>query len=115
VVVHRDAQKIEAHQSNPNLLLSARGEVDTKPELQIFADDVKCSHGATVGQLDAQALFYLRSRGLDEATATGVLTFGFAEAAIARLGFPAMRSHLEQLLIERLPAAQAVAKEMTSG
>lgn len=115
VVVHRDAQKIEAHQSNPNLLLSAKGEVDTKPELQIFADDVKCSHGATVGQLDAQALFYLRSRGLDEATAIGVLTFGFAEAAIARLGFRAMRSHLEQLLIERLPAAQAVAKEMTSG
>ena len=69
VVVHRGAQRIDARQSNDNLLLSDQAEIDTKPELEIYADDVKCSHGSTVGELDAEQLFYLRSRGIDEADA----------------------------------------------
>ena len=72
VVVHKDAQQIDATQSSDNLLLSDRGEINTKPELEIYADDVKCSHGATVGQLDEDQLFYMRSRGVDEATARGL-------------------------------------------
>ena len=67
--MHPNAVKTDAQQSNKNLLLSRDAEVDTKPELEIYADDVKCAHGATVGQLDEDALFYLRSRGLDESAA----------------------------------------------
>ena len=86
VVVHRDAQHSDASQSNHNLLLSEDAEIDTKPQLEIFADDVKCSHGATVGQLDERALLYVRSRGLGEAAARALLTFGFAEDVLARMG-----------------------------
>ncbi|MCC5863440.1 MAG: Fe-S cluster assembly protein SufD, partial [Gammaproteobacteria bacterium] len=103
VLVAEDAQKIEAHQSNNNLLLSRECEVDTKPELEIYADDVKCSHGATVGQLDATALFYLRSRGLDEDTARGLLTFAFAEEVIARLGIAPLAERLSGTVIGHLP------------
>ena len=103
VLVAEDAQKIEAHQSNNNLLLSHECEIDTKPELEIYADDVKCSHGATVGQLDATALFYLRSRGLDEDTARGLLTFAFAEEVIARLGIAPLAERLSSTVIGHLP------------
>ncbi len=103
VVVHEDAQHIDAHQSNNNLLLSERAEVDTKPELEIYADDVKCSHGATVGQLDADALFYLRSRGLDEAVARGLLTFAFADDVITRIALAPIRHRLETAVLGRLP------------
>jgi len=103
VLVAEDAQKIEAHQSNSNLLLSRDCEIDTKPELEIYADDVKCSHGATVGQLDETALFYLRSRGLDTETARGLLTFAFAEEVIARLGIAPLRQRLSRTVIGRLP------------
>lgn len=78
VVVHKGADGTDAQQSNHNLLLSDDAEIDTKPELEIYADDVKCAHGATVGQLDETALFYLRSRGLDNNTATQLLTRAFA-------------------------------------
>jgi Fe-S cluster assembly protein SufD len=77
-VVHAGADGSDAHQANHNILLSQRAEIDTKPELEIYADEVKCSHGATVGQLDRTALFYLRSRGLDQQTAMRVLTRAFA-------------------------------------
>lgn len=77
VVVARDAQKTNAHQSNKNLLLSRKAEANAKPELLIYADDVKCSHGATVGEMDANQLFYLRSRGLDEVAAKGLLVEAF--------------------------------------
>ena len=86
VLVHRDAQHSDASQSNHNLLLSPDAEIDTKPQLEIFADDVKCSHGATVGQLDERAVHYLRSRGLGEDTARALLTFGFADDVLARMG-----------------------------
>jgi len=84
-VVHPDAQRSDARQINRNLLLSAGAEVDTKPELQIEADDVKCSHGATVGCLDREQLFYLRSRGIDHDSAQALLTFAFARETLQRL------------------------------
>ncbi|MGB5622801.1 MAG: Fe-S cluster assembly protein SufD [Gammaproteobacteria bacterium] len=102
-IVHQDAQKIEAHQSNSNLLLSEQAEVDTKPELEIYADDVKCSHGATVGQLDQTALFYLRSRGIDEEAAKALLTFAFAEAVVGRVGLEPVRRRLETAVAGALP------------
>ena len=104
VLVHRDAQHSDASQSNHNLLLSPDAEIDTKPQLEIFADDVKCSHGATVGQLDERAIHYVRSRGLGEAAARALLTFGFAEDVLARMGEPAVRRHVERGLVAALPA-----------
>lgn len=101
VIVRPDAQKTDARQSSRNLLLNAGAEIDTKPELEIYANDVKCSHGATTGQLDAAALFYLRSRGLDEAAARTLLIRAFAESILTSIGQPAVRSHVEQLLGER--------------
>ena len=91
IVVRRDAQKTNAYQANNNLLLSPDAEIDTKPELEIFADDVKCSHGATAGELDERELFYLRSRGLDPATARSVLTFAFAGEVLERFANPGDR------------------------
>jgi Fe-S cluster assembly protein SufD len=102
-VVHQDAQKIEAHQSNRNLLLSEQAEVDTKPELEIYADDVKCSHGATVGQLDANALFYLRSRGIDQKVARGLLTFAFAETVASRIALSPVRRRVESRIARSIP------------
>ncbi|UIF90725.1 Fe-S cluster assembly protein SufD [Cupriavidus sp. UYPR2.512] len=104
VVVHADAQHSDAHQSNRNLLLSDNAEVDTKPQLEIYADDVKCSHGATVGQLDPEQIYYLRSRGMDDAAARALLTFAFAEEVVRRLGPAPLRTRLETLLRGRLPA-----------
>jgi len=103
VIVHADAQRTDAHQSNRNLLLSDRAEIDTKPQLEIYADDVKCSHGATVGQLDAEQIYYLRSRGLDDASARALLTFAFAADVATRVSCAPLRARLEQLLRGRLP------------
>jgi Fe-S cluster assembly protein SufD len=106
VVVHRNAQKIDATQSSDNLLLSDRGEIDTKPELEIYADDVKCSHGATVGQLDEDQLFYLRSRGVDAETARGLLTFAFANDILKRIDMPELRERLARKVLNYLPGRQ---------
>jgi Fe-S cluster assembly protein SufD len=103
VIVHPDAQGSDAQQSNRNLLLSPQAEVDTKPQLEIYADDVKCSHGATVGQLDAEQIFYLRTRGVDEASARALLTFAFAAEVVGKVGLAALRARLEALLRGRLP------------
>ncbi len=111
VHVHQGAQKTDATQSNKNLLLSRDAEVDTKPELEIYADDVKCSHGATVGQLDPDMLFYLRARGIDGATARGLLTYGFAQDIIDRMPIPQVRERLVRVLVTRVPDAEHV-KEM---
>ncbi len=108
VHVHPGAQKTDAMQSNRNLLLSKDAEVDTKPELEIYADDVKCSHGATVGQLDSDMLFYLRARGIDGATARGLLTYGFAQDVINRMPIPQVRERLSQTLLTRVPDAEHV-------
>lgn len=107
-VVHPGAFGTDAVQANANLLLSPQAEVDTKPELEIYADDVKCAHGATTGQLDTAALFYLRSRGIDEDTARTLLTFAFADTVLARMGLAALRRHAEQLVVGRLPEAERI-------
>lgn len=112
VYVHPDAQKSDAEQSNKNLLLSRDAEVDTKPQLEIFADDVKCSHGATVGQLDENMIYYLRSRGIAYEAARGLLTYGFAQDVIERMPLAPARSLLENLLITRLPNAEYVRRLM---
>ncbi len=103
VVVHAGAQGTDARQSSDNLLLSEHGEVDTKPELEIYTDDVKCAHGATVGELDAQQLFYLRSRGMDEETARGLLTFAFANALLRRIELPELRKRVVTAVAGHLP------------
>jgi Fe-S cluster assembly protein SufD len=102
VVVRPGAQKTDAFQTNKNLLLSDGVEVDSKPQLEIFADDVKCSHGAADGQLAADALFYLRSRGLGEAAARALLTYGFASEVLSRIPLDQVRTRLEALLQARL-------------
>jgi Fe-S cluster assembly protein SufD len=113
VIVHKDAQKIEAHQHNANLLLSDDAEIDTKPELEIYADDVKCTHGATVGQLDQNMLFYLRSRAINEETARSLLTYAFADELISNISFAPIRNRLERLVIGQLPDA-ALIREFTN-
>jgi Fe-S cluster assembly protein SufD len=108
IVVRREAQKTNAYQANNNLLLSPEAEIDTKPELEIFADDVKCSHGATAGELDERELFYLRSRGLDPATARSVLTFAFAGAVLERFANPAIARQAKTALLRGLPGGAAL-------
>jgi len=101
IVVRPGAQKTDAEQSNKNLLLSRDALVHSTPQLEIFADDVKCKHGSTTGQIDAASLFYLRSRGLDEGAARSMLTWGFAGELVAR-GRADLREHLQGLLREGL-------------
>ncbi|MEE9569963.1 MAG: SufD family Fe-S cluster assembly protein, partial [Candidatus Binatia bacterium] len=101
VVVWKDAQKTNAKQTNKNLLLSEDAEINSKPQLEILADDVKCTHGTTVGQIEEEQLFYLRSRGLDRETAQGLLTQVFAGEAIGRIKIEAIRTGLEEILLTR--------------
>jgi Fe-S cluster assembly protein SufD len=105
IVVREDAQKTNAHQSNRNLLLSRQALVNSTPALEIHADDVKCKHGSTTGQLDPQALFYLRSRGIGEAEAKGLLTYAFASDLVSRITVQPVRVALEAFLHHRLPAS----------
>jgi len=101
-----DAQKSDAYQLNSNLLLSEDAQVDTMPQLEIFADDVKCGHGGTVGQLDEDALFYLRSRGLDEGTARSLLIYAFASEMVGLVGPPRLRERVARLVNARLPRGE---------
>jgi Fe-S cluster assembly protein SufD len=103
VNVHKDAQKTDSSQSNKNLLLSRSCEIDTKPELEIYADDVKCAHGSTVGQIDEQHLFFLRARGLDETAARSLLTYAFAVDVLQRIKSAPMRQALSNVIEKRLP------------
>ncbi len=102
VVVRPKAQRIDARQSNDNLLLGANAEIDTKPELEIYADDVKCSHGTTVGELDADHLFYLRARGIDAVDARQILTMAFAASVLERVRDEPLHAHLLDLVTARL-------------
>jgi Fe-S cluster assembly protein SufD len=102
VVVRPDAQKSDARQSSANVLLGSDAEIDTKPQLEIWADDVRCSHGASIGRLDEEALFYLRSRGLGEGAARELLTRGFAAEVLRRIGSEPLAAALGDLLQERL-------------
>jgi Fe-S cluster assembly protein SufD len=103
IIVHKDAQKTDAKQTNRNLLLSDEAQIDTKPQLEIYADDVKCTHGATIGQVEENALFYLRSRGLDEASAKHLLLLAFANECLDRMNSEQVRKHLRRLVTEWLP------------
>jgi Fe-S cluster assembly protein SufD len=105
IIVHKDAQKTDAKQTNRNLLLSDDAQIDTKPQLEIYADDVKCTHGATIGQVEENALFYLRSRGLDEAAAKHLLLLAFANECLDRMTSVQMRAHIEALVMSWLPDA----------
>jgi Fe-S cluster assembly protein SufD len=108
IIVRAGAQKTDAMQTNKNLLLSREALVDSTPALEIFADDVKCKHGSTIGQLDPAALFYLRSRGIGEAEARALLTYAFASDVAGRIRVPALRSRVQDYLGSRLPAAGEV-------
>ena len=105
VVVRKDAQKTDSEQSNRNLLLSANADVNTKPELEIYADDVKCGHGTTVGQLDEQQLHYLRTRGIPLVQARRMLTEAFAADVLASLGSEALQEELTPLVTAQLVRA----------
>lgn len=103
VYIKRDAQQVRGYQSNANLLLSDRAEIDTKPELEIYADDVQCSHGATTGQLDQDALFALRARGIDKDMARAMLTLAFAGEVLQATHLPAVAQRVEHLVAGELP------------
>ena len=98
IIVHKDGQKTDAKQTNRNLLLSDDAQIDTKPQLEIYADDVKCTHGATIGQIEVDALFYLRSRGIDEVSARKLLLFAFASEGLDRMKQGPVRRHVEELI-----------------
>lgn len=104
VFVRENASGTDAQQSNKNLLLSNDARVDTKPQLEIFNDDVKCSHGATVGQLEEEELFYLLTRGLPESLARNLLTYGFAEEVINKIGIESIKAELDAAVLNRLNA-----------
>lgn len=115
IIVHKDAQKTDAKQTNRNLLLSDDAQIDTKPQLEIYADDVKCTHGATIGQFDDNALFYLRSRGLAEAAARHVLLLAFANECLDRMNSPQIRDHLEKLVVAGMPEAAIFSGPRSTG
>jgi len=102
IMVRPDAQKIDAFQSNNNLLLSDSSSIDSKPQLEIYADDVKCSHGCTIGQLDDDALFYMRSRGIGIEEAKAVLTYAFASEAIENISVEQVKTLAKKLLAKKL-------------
>jgi Fe-S cluster assembly protein SufD len=98
VIVAEDAQKTDSEMNNRNLLLSNDAEIDTKPQLEIYADDVKCAHGVTIGQLDEKSIFYLKSRGVDEGSAKNILTFAFANEMVNKVKI----DHLREILLDKL-------------
>jgi Fe-S cluster assembly protein SufD len=102
IFVRKDAQKTNAYQSNKNILIGEQSSANTKPQLEIFADDVKCSHGCTIGKLDEDALFYLRARGISEKNAKALLLQAFASDILGQIENEAIRNHVESLIAERL-------------
>jgi Fe-S cluster assembly protein SufD len=101
IIVRKDAQKTDSKQTNKNLVLSDEAVINTKPELQIFADDVRCTHGATIGQLDAEMMFYLRSRGIGANEARSLLIYAFAQDIVDRIKVKSLRDSLERILFEK--------------
>ena len=108
IFVREDAQKTDAKQTNQTLLLSPTAQIDTKPQLEIFADDVKCTHGATIGQLSDEALFYLRARGISKDNARALLTYAFASDIVSRIKVDAIRAQLDRVLLSE-QALQGIA------
>jgi Fe-S cluster assembly protein SufD len=109
IMVRPGAQRTDSSQSSRNLLLSGKARVDTKPQLEIFADDVKCAHGATVGQLDVDEVFYLKSRGLSDTAARNLLTYAFGAEVIERIPVVSLRNRLEQTVLAQTQAAAPAA------
>ena len=107
IIVRQDAQKTDSKQTNKNLVLSDDAVIDTKPELQIHADDVRCTHGATIGQLDAESMFYLQSRGIGKSDARNLLTYAFAQDIVDRIKIPALRDMLSRTDGRFLPSVTA--------
>lgn len=103
IIVQKDAQKTDAKQTNRNLLLSDDAQIDTKPQLEIYADDVKCTHGATIGQVEENALFYLRSRGINESEARSLLLLAFASECLDRVNCVPVREYLQKQIQSWLP------------
>ena len=102
IIVRKDAQKTDAIQNNKNLLLSPKAEIDTKPQLEIDANDVRCTHGATIGQLSKESLFYLRSRGINADDAQGLLIYAFAADLLERITLEPLKEHFERVLMKTL-------------
>ena len=114
IIVHKDAQKTDAKQTNRNLLLSDQAQIDTKPQLEIYADDVKCTHGATIGQVEENALFYLRSRGVDEISARRLLLLAFANECLERMRNQPVREYLKTAVQDWLPLSTAKTTRATA-
>jgi len=108
IVVHKDAQKTDSEQNVATLLLAPGAQINAKPELEIYADDVKCAHGATCGQLDEMAVYYLRSRGLDVETARNVLLYTFAHTVLSQVSDEQARNEMQRRLLSRLPGARSL-------
>ncbi|WP_298546971.1 Fe-S cluster assembly protein SufD [uncultured Aquimarina sp.] len=102
IIVNKEAQKTNAFQSNNNILLSDKATINSKPQLEIFADDVKCSHGCTIGQLDEQALFYMRSRGIGEKEARALLMYAFANNVLESVKIPQLKQRINKLIANKL-------------
>jgi Fe-S cluster assembly protein SufD len=112
ILVHQKAQKTDAYQQNENILLSDNARVNTKPQLEIYADDVKCSHGAIIGQLNKEALFYLQARGISQTEARNILLKAFADDIVDRVKIDALRKQLNTLIqhkFDRLYHAKEIA------
>jgi Fe-S cluster assembly protein SufD len=105
IFVREGAQKTDAMQTNKNLLLSDKARVDTKPQLEIYADDVKCAHGAAVGQIDPEELFYLATRGIGPELGRNLLTYGFAEEVIGKIKLASIRAQLDEFVLRQLDAS----------
>jgi Fe-S cluster assembly protein SufD len=105
--VRPDAQKTDAKQTSKALLLSEDAQINTKPELEIFANDVKCTHGAAIGQIDEDAIFYLRARGIGAVDARNLLIRAFAGDVVNHMTLEPLRAHVEHELVRRLPEAHA--------
>ena len=102
ILVDQIAQKTNAFQQNNNILIDNKAKVNSKPQLEIFADDVKCSHGCTIGQLDKEALFYLKSRGIPEKEAIALLTYGFANSILKSVNIPSLKKRINSLISKKL-------------
>ena len=102
ILVDQIAQKTNAFQQNNNILIDNKAKVNSKPQLEIFADDVKCSHGCTIGQLDKESLFYLKSRGIPEKEAVALLTYGFANSILKSVNIPSLKKRINSLISKKL-------------
>jgi len=99
---NKEAQKTNAFQANNNILLSDKASINTKPQLEIFADDVKCSHGCTIGQLDESAMFYMRSRGIPEKEAKALLMFAFSNTVLSSVKIPQLKQRITKIIAKKL-------------